>query len=263
MQVHQTPPASEPPEPLLPRLAADAAAALVTATVVALVLASLTTAGVINMTLAIILLFLAWVVAVGGTYLLGPAWKLTGKHRVVFAVILAVLLFGVERVEVAYQPQQGPEASSWFSSAQPAPTIFIECHFGTGPGSFPPEGRVSILGLSMDTGGQTIGELFGQAGTSIKPRMAYGCQLTNYGAAPLFNVAFDMSISFVQATKSNENSLSIERNNTILSRTVPIEISKVDVGPNSSFGFYIENYSPHYVMFSFPETAIGRLVDLI
>jgi hypothetical protein len=70
----------------LRKLLSDAVAAFVVALVVTLVLASLSAAGVVDMSLATILLILAWVGAVVGTFLVRPIWDMTAAHKAVFAV---------------------------------------------------------------------------------------------------------------------------------------------------------------------------------
>ena len=72
---------------------ADAALALVIAVGVTLVIASLAAAGIITMSLAYMLLILAWAVSVGGSFLV--PWEFQHKHRAIFAVLLGFMLIGV------------------------------------------------------------------------------------------------------------------------------------------------------------------------
>jgi hypothetical protein len=69
---------------------ADAAVAFIASVVITLIVASLAAAGLITMGLAVVLLVLAWVVAVIGSFFL--PWPIPHKHRGVFAGFLAVLL---------------------------------------------------------------------------------------------------------------------------------------------------------------------------
>jgi hypothetical protein len=85
---------------LLRAVLADAALAFVATVVVGLVIASLAAAGIITMPLAYILLGLAWLVAVAGTFLV--PWKIEHRHRVIFASFLVFMLAGVGWYETAH-----------------------------------------------------------------------------------------------------------------------------------------------------------------
>jgi hypothetical protein len=63
---------------------ADAALALTATVVIGLVIASLAAAGIITMSLAYVLLGLAWFAAVSGSFL--APWQFQWKHRTLFAV---------------------------------------------------------------------------------------------------------------------------------------------------------------------------------
>lgn len=78
---------------------ADAALAFVAAAVIGLVIASLAAAGIITMRLAYVLLGLAWLVALGGTFLV--PWGVAHRHRTIFASLLAIMLAGVGWFEAA------------------------------------------------------------------------------------------------------------------------------------------------------------------
>src|SRR5207245_275572 len=65
-----------------------------------LIIASLAAAGIITMSLAYVLLGLAWVVAVGGSFFV--AWSVQHKHRGIVAGFLAVMLIGVGWYETAH-----------------------------------------------------------------------------------------------------------------------------------------------------------------
>jgi len=90
---------------LLRSLFADAAAALVFSLVVALVLASLSAAGVIDMTLATILLLVAWLVAIAGTFLIRPIWDMSASGRIFFSVVLAAALGTLWYYEYLHQAE--------------------------------------------------------------------------------------------------------------------------------------------------------------
>ena len=113
------PPSDPPQNPGLARaLAADAAFALIVSLLAALVLASLSAAGVITMALARILLATAWLVGVLLVFVAAPLWVTTSRHKVVFAALLAVFLVGVERYEAANQPAAVPPADKPLGIAQ-------------------------------------------------------------------------------------------------------------------------------------------------
>jgi hypothetical protein len=78
---------------LIRAVLADAALAFIATAVIGLVIASLAAAGVITMNLAYILLGLAWLVAVIGTFLV--PWSIARRHQLIFSSFLAVMLAGV------------------------------------------------------------------------------------------------------------------------------------------------------------------------
>ena len=79
---------------------ADAALAFIATVVIGLIIASLAAAGIITMPLAYILLGLAWLVALGGTFLV--PLKVAHRHRAIFASFLAVMLAGVGWFETVH-----------------------------------------------------------------------------------------------------------------------------------------------------------------
>lgn len=119
---------SERPMPsMAQRVLTDAGAALFIALAVALVLASLSAAGVINMTVAFVLLAIAWTVSFLATFVLGHVWKPTNRERLVFATTLGIALGAVSWYEYQHQPPitlaQPTEASPpTKSSSASAPT---------------------------------------------------------------------------------------------------------------------------------------------
>jgi hypothetical protein len=78
---------------------ADAALALVATVVIGLVIASLAAAGIITMNLAYAMLALAWIFAVGGSFLLPR--QMAYRHRVIFAALLFAMLAAVGWYETA------------------------------------------------------------------------------------------------------------------------------------------------------------------
>jgi hypothetical protein len=73
--------------------------------VVGVIIASLAAAGVIATGLAWFLLFLAWIAAVGGSYLLDHLWDIRSKHRIAVGIVLAIPLAGIGGYERIMQPE--------------------------------------------------------------------------------------------------------------------------------------------------------------
>lgn len=90
---------------MLRKILADSACAAVVALMAALVLASLSAAGVVTIHLAEILLGLAWVAGLGLTFLIDPIFKMSKIDRIVFAVSLAAFLSVVGLYEGHHQAQ--------------------------------------------------------------------------------------------------------------------------------------------------------------
>jgi hypothetical protein len=78
---------------LIRAVLADAALAFVATVAIGLIIASLASAGIITMTLAYVLLGLAWLVATIGTFLV--PWPIAHRHRVIFSCSLACMLAAV------------------------------------------------------------------------------------------------------------------------------------------------------------------------
>jgi hypothetical protein len=87
------------------RVLADAAGATVITLLVGFVLASLSAAGVVTMTLATIFLLLAWTVGVWLTFLIKPIVEMTLLHKCIFASVLAAGLIAVWFYELNNQAQ--------------------------------------------------------------------------------------------------------------------------------------------------------------
>jgi hypothetical protein len=79
---------------------ADAALAFITTVAIGLIIASVAAAGIITISLAYVLLGLAWLVALGGTFLV--PWKVARRHRTIFAFFLAIMLASVGWFETVH-----------------------------------------------------------------------------------------------------------------------------------------------------------------
>ena len=84
------------------QFAKDAGAAITVPIIIGLIIASLSAAGIITMPLAIGLLFLAWLAGIGLTFVTGPRWWPSHKHRWIFAFVLALLLCCIGWYEVEH-----------------------------------------------------------------------------------------------------------------------------------------------------------------
>jgi hypothetical protein len=96
----------QPKSSFLRSVFADAAIAAVISIVIGLIIGSLSTAGIINMMLALTLLALAWLLAIVGTFICGPVWEVSSKHRIIFGSILGVLFGAVGYGEYVLQPRE-------------------------------------------------------------------------------------------------------------------------------------------------------------
>jgi hypothetical protein len=85
------------------RVLADAAGAFVITLLVGFVLASLSAAGVVTMTLATIFLALAWLVGIWFTFLIKPIVEMSLLHKSIFAGVLAIGLIVVWCYELSRQ----------------------------------------------------------------------------------------------------------------------------------------------------------------
>ncbi len=92
--------------PNIRRLIADAGFAFLVGIVVALILASLSIAGIINVPIAVILLVVAWVVSIIGTFAVPQIWDPPPRDRIIFSIILGLLLFSVGAFEFASQSSE-------------------------------------------------------------------------------------------------------------------------------------------------------------
>lgn len=81
-------------------LVSDAALAFIATVVIALILASLSAAGLITMSLSIILLVCAWLACIAGTFL--PILNLGWRHRIIFSSLLGMALAVIGLVEFHY-----------------------------------------------------------------------------------------------------------------------------------------------------------------
>jgi hypothetical protein len=154
-------------------------------------------------------------------------------------------------------------------AAPQLPAVLVECHIGEMP--LPPKRfyALSLFPIPKESGGGGLVEYFtppsqNRPGTvwnpfsSDRPSSAYRCQLTNYDAAPLFNIQIDMRIDFLKAVKRENGAQSGE---AFLSRDWPIFITKIDAKTADGFVFYVFNTTEHFVRVSFPEFGTAQQLD--
>ncbi len=101
------------------RLVKDPIGQFLVVLAVGIVIASLAAAGIIKMSLAWVLLGLAWAVGVFGTFLLDHLWNVRHKHRATLAAVLAIIFGGIGWYEQEQQPPTIDESAKLFSSAPP------------------------------------------------------------------------------------------------------------------------------------------------
>ena len=146
-------------------------------------------------------------------------------------------------------------------------TILIECHYDLMPKLVPPEGRIYVLAphaLAQENGGGGLVEYFAPPGSewtwSSKGHLAeaYRCQLTNYGSASVFNVAMAFPMIFKELIRDDENPNVTRTGLVTLSREWPIEVTKIDVGPNG-FVFYVHNTTQQFLQVFLAQSATLQL----
>lgn len=140
--------------------------------------------------------------------------------------------------------------------------IWGECNATFMPVVVPPEGRIYVLQLNpipAESGGGGLGQVSGVPGSewswSEAPghlRETYGCEITNYGDGPVFNVAMTIKLAFRDVVIDPNLPNQKTSGAVTLSRDWPIEIPKIESGPEARFKFYIFNMSP-----KFAEATLG------
>lgn len=159
--------------------------------------------------------------------------------------------------------------------AKPEPIrVFVDCRMGTLPGKVPDSGRIYVLTpLEMPeaNGGGYLAEYFGtpgsDRGSGKLPAWAYRCDLTNYSADILIDVAVDIVYTLVRPVPVPEQKNAFKQGEVTLQRRWPISIAKIDSGPREPFTFYVHNCClDRFVYVKFPATAKARrgseLVDI-
>jgi hypothetical protein len=96
---------------------ADATFAVFLGVFTALIIESLSLAGIVTVKGAAIALVFAWFIGVGSTFFLDHIWPITGRHRIVFSGLLGVVLLTVGFVEYEAQPIPAAAATSVMQTA--------------------------------------------------------------------------------------------------------------------------------------------------
>ena len=147
-------------------------------------------------------------------------------------------------------------------------SVHIECLEGLMADTAPPDGKIWFLMLSPLPGTMRLQYFFGTPGTTIglpkdegHPLLAERCQLTNYGEVPIFDVKISALVAFKEVLADKDNPGVSREGGVTLSRNTPIEVQKLDAGPDHAFTFYIFNLEPQFVEISFPQSATYRLAS--
>jgi hypothetical protein len=85
------------------------------------------------------------------------------------------------------------------------------------------------------------------------------CTVTNYAAAPVFNVELPITVAFLKIERQPENPKNFNANRLLGTLTQAIEITKIDPGKDSPYIFYIQNQSRDLfqIQFSEPPTYVA------
>lgn len=114
-------------------------------------------------------------------------------------------------------------------------TLFVKCEFSSYPTSFPNNGTIYavIMWNVNEWGGIT--RLFAPESVEFKILErtkflpTYRCEVVNYGAVPLFNVAMVLTVNYREAINTGDHSQT--SGNAISTNERVLEIDKLDLGP--------------------------------
>jgi hypothetical protein len=139
------------------------------------------------------------------------------------------------------------------------PRVFIECDFGAFPTVAPPSGKIYFMEInaaSAEWGGAGLAYFFGSAGSIMgfgPGQLAYQCKLTNYSAAPVFNVELLLSLTFTKALTVPGQPNSRQMGALRVNREWLIVIPSLDADKDNPFVFYIRSTSSDFVDVSPPK----------
>jgi len=174
---------------------------------------------------------------------LGPVK--TTAAAIIGAITLVALVGGFDWLSKKEEAVKKEEATSL--SIKPKENdlaLLVECFSGVMPTTPERIYALNLFPVPAENGGGGLAEYFSFDNKGERtwpksktgfPLMAYKCQLTNYGTAPLFNVFLALHLQFQNSIAEDNGS---ERSGEVyLRRDWPISISKIDPGTSNPFVF--------------------------
>lgn len=161
----------------------------------------------------------------------------------------------------------------WILIGMWSANLFMECDLTSSPTTFPSDGKIYNITIFNDNQPAAFGNYFGPPGTEFKIHneflSAYRCGLINYSSDPVFHVSTTIRIVFVEAVGNGQGGQT--GGNIIGYSEAIVEISRIDVGPEREFLFYVFNVSdkffvrldlPMSVSYHWPGSKVTRTTQL-
>jgi hypothetical protein len=147
-------------------------------------------------------------------------------------------------------------------TARKSKGLFIECHLGIMPNVLPMSGRIYILYIFQQNPIEHVGEQFGLPGATIiwpknynMPPAGYSCDVNNHSDSLLINVTITLYISFLRKLPNGSYQGAYRSIKGI------VTISKIDIGHDNAFVFYIYNMAPDMISVRMPKTAAAQQLE--